>query len=145
MPTLSGSLTPQGAMIDVKLMQSPRRVAAKKRANQPFAQPVIVRALIDTGAGCSALDRNVITQLDLSHHGVAWIHTPSTGLSLAARNTYDVFLILGEGSPNPLTMTIPVVESDFASEGFYVLIGRDVLARCVLTYNGPQSLFELRF
>ena len=40
-------------------------------------------------------------------------------------------------------LTLPVIESDFASQGFFALIGRDVLQFRRLIYDGPTDAFEL--
>lgn len=145
MPVLTGQIALFGPTIEVKVMPSPQRVAALKKAGQAFAQPITVIGLVDTGASCSALDRTIITRLELEFRGATPIHTPSTGPAHEMRDQYDVSFVLGEAQPGPLEMTLPVIESDFASEGFFALIGRDGLRRCVLTYDGPADKFTLSF
>jgi hypothetical protein len=145
MHVLKGRISKLGPMIDVKVMQSSQRVAALKRARMPYTQPVTVLALLDTGAGSSALDRQVVTSLGLGPTGIIKIHTPSTGTKYEERSLYDASLVIGEGYPTPLALTLPVLESDFASEGFLALIGRDVLDQCFLMYDGPAATFSLFF
>jgi hypothetical protein len=145
MPILTGRISPEGPTIDIKVMQSPQRVAALKKANRPFASPSTVVGLIDTGASSSALDRIVIAGLDLQHRGVVSIHTPSTGPGYETRDEYDACLVLGETSLRPMVLTLPVIGCDFSSQGFLALIGRDVLRHCKLAYDGPLDLFTLEF
>lgn len=145
MGRLEGVLTERGPMVDVKLMLTAQRVAALKRAGRPFPQPMTVRALIDTGASCSAIDRNLARGLDLQPSGIVPIHTPSTGSAYEERLQYDVSMVLGEDQDNPLVVTMPVIESDFASEGFLALVGRNVLDLCVLVYDGPARTFTLEW
>ena len=105
----------------------------------------MITALIDTGAGCTAIDRHIATRLALEPRGVTKIHNPSTGTAYEERNLYDATLVIGEGYPTPLVVTLPVMESDFASQGFSALIGRDILDQCFLMYDGPAATFTLFF
>lgn len=42
--------------------------------------------------------------------------------------------------------TIAVTEHEFFNaQGFHALIGRDVLSRCILIYNGQIGLFTLGY
>jgi hypothetical protein len=145
MHVLKGSIRNRGPMIDVKVMQSEQRVEALKRLNQPYAQPVTIVGLVDTGAGCTAIDRNIAQRLALEPRGVTKIHTPSTGSDYEDRNLFDASLVIGEGYAKPLVVTLPVIESDFASQGFLALIGRDILDKCFLMYDGSTSMFTLFF
>jgi hypothetical protein len=145
MSIIKGRLDPYGPMVEAKVMQSPQRVAALKKAGRSFSPPLIVQGLLDTGASCSALDRRIIASLELEIRGTTAIHTPSTGAGFETRNQYDVTLVLGESQSGPLELTLPVIESDFASQGFFALIGRDVLRRCVFTYLGPADEYTLSF
>ncbi len=145
MHVLKGRVHGRGPMIDVKVMQSSQRVAALKQANLPYVHPVTILGLLDTGAGCSALDRGVIRTLGLNPTGMIKIHTPSTGTNYEERNLYDASLVIGEGYPKPLAVTLPILESDFASEGFLALIGRDILDQCFMMYDGPAASYTLFF
>lgn len=145
MGTLSGRIEPWGPMVHLKVMQSPQRVAALKAAGLPFAAPATVLALLDTGASGPAIDRFIAAALQLEYRGVASIHTPSTGAGYDTRNEFDACFVLGETQSDPLVLTLSVIESDFASEGFYALVGRDVLGHCVLRYDGPNDTFTLDF
>jgi hypothetical protein len=145
MPILTGQIEAQGPILYVKVMQSPQRVAFLKKVGRHYAPPVAARSIIDTGAAGTALDRTLITALGLEHCGVVSIHTPSTGSAYVQRNQFDASLVLGDEQPDPLILTLPVIECDFASEGFLALIGRDVLNRCQFHYDGPAGTFTRVF
>lgn len=146
MPIISGRVTEQhGAAVFVKVMQSPQLVAAIKKLGLRYTTPTSVLAILDTGASCSALDGIVVAAMALQYHGPAEIHTPSTGSGVEHRDTFDASLVLGETESTPLTTTVPVISCEFASRGFYALIGRDILRRCVLTYDGPGNTFQLEW
>ena len=41
---------------------------------------------------------------------------------------------------------MPVVASElFQAQGYHALLGRDILQRCVLTYNGSVGIFTLAY
>jgi hypothetical protein len=40
---------------------------------------------------------------------------------------------------------LPVMELPLSYLGYQVIIGRDVLAKCVLLYNGPRQRFAMRY
>jgi hypothetical protein len=145
MGRLEGRLTERGPMIDVKIMLTAQHVEALKRAGKPYAAPMTIRGLVDTGASSSCVDRNIVVGLGLAARGVVAIHTPSSGDAYEERLQYDACLVLGEGQGDALVLTLPVIESDFASQGFLALIGRDVLKSCRLIYDGPAETFTVEW
>jgi hypothetical protein len=61
---------------------------------------------------------------------------------------YDVSLTIPSTTNKPSLFhhTIPVVEAQLLlPQGFHVLLGRDVLRGCLLTYDGANGLFSLAF
>ena len=58
---------------------------------------------------------------------------------------YDVSFVLGETETTSLIVPAPVIESEFATEGFLALLGRDVLRHCRFIYDGPEKLFTLEY
>ena len=74
--------------------------------------------------------------------------TPSTGNTPERADEYDCgVLIFAETTENPYAIrNLPVVETRLLqSQGFHALIGRDVLAKCVLNYNGSANTYTLAF
>jgi len=90
----------------------------------------------------------VLGQLNLTPTGSALVNTPSTGEQAASADQYDVSLMV-LSSPNvpPLIhRNIAVLESKLLSaQGFHVLLGRDILGGCLLTYDGLNGLFSLAY
>lgn len=138
-------MMPWGPSMYVKVMQSEHRVTALKKAGRKFSAPVDILGLIDTGASISALDFNVIRRLDIPPRGSIAIHTPSTGTAYENRYTHDVCLVLGETETTSLIITTPIIGIELASQGFYALLGRDVLRHCRLVYDGPQGSITLEY
>jgi hypothetical protein len=145
MPILTGSIGPWGPTINVKIMQSNQRVHSLKQAGLPFSSPQVVLGLIDTGASISAVDETVIASLGLAPRSPISIHTPSTGPAYEKRTTHEALVILGETVGKPLSKTILILGCELASQGFFALIGRDLLQHCRFVYDGPRNSFTLEY
>lgn len=101
--------------------------------------------MVDTGANVTCIDPEILQRLRLSPRGIASLYTPSSGNQGHQANEYDVSLALVHPK---LTMTfnaIPVVESELAVQGIQGLIGRDLLSRCLLVYDGAAGRFTIAF
>jgi hypothetical protein len=146
MPSVNLNILPLGAVIDVHIGVSGPRREALAQAHQPIPPPVACRLLIDTGASCTCVDEGVIQQLQLSPSGVVNIHTPSTSAHQThACQQYDISLILPHPAISRVFSAIPVIQSSFAHQGMDGLLGRDLLASCLLVYNGELGIYTLSF
>ena len=127
-----------------------RRLTAKvEYGQQPVPNPVQIRGLVDTGASGTCVDPSVLTTLGLSPTGSVTVNTPSTGTQPHVADQYDVSLMIPGAHPThaPLVVqNLPVMCAELlVPQGFHVLIGRDILSRCLLNYNGPMNLFTLAY
>jgi hypothetical protein len=114
----------------------------------PVPQRVPARALLDTGASISLIDPKIPQLLGLSPTGTASILTASTGHTPFTCNEYDVSITLphGEDGIELLFEYVPVAESTFhPAEGCDVIIGRNILADCLLVYDGKARTFCFSF
>ena len=74
--------------------------------------------------------------------------TPSTVDGAVPSDQYDIGLyIYALTTEQPYNVrNLPVVEAPLLQQqGFHALIGRDVLSKCVLVYNGAISTYTLAF
>ena len=71
--------------------------------------------------------------------------TPTTGTTPVNCNQYDVHITLVHARLNWNFWALPVVESIVLHQGFHVLLGRDVLGICHLSYQGYAGTFSLCF
>ena len=135
-------------MVNAAVTVSEPRAAALKAANQPSPPPVPIRALIDTGASGTCVDPSVLLSLQLTPTGTVSVATPSTGTVPFVAPQYDVAIVI-PGGPGDTPLIIPAVAvlatELLAPQGFHALIGRDILARCILHYNGSTGLFTIAF
>ena len=62
--------------------------------------------------------------------------------------TYDVCIGIyaaRQGDLHFISDTIQVTATDLAGRGFQALIGTDILAKCILHYNGADGFFTLAY
>lgn len=114
---------------------------------QAVPRPVLGVALVDTGASRTVVDAEAVEQLGLSPIGVADFNTAA---GPSSRPVY------------PARLEFPALETqiDFSSIGgvdltgqtlpdgetqFVCLIGRDILSRGVLIYNGIGGMWTIAF
>lgn len=137
---------PGGPIVDAFVGVSHARASALVASKQVVPNPVTLRALIDTGASCTCIDPAAIASLGLAPTGVTQVLTPSTGTTPHQANTYDVSVWIPCGTMMPLSIAnLPVTESNLAAQGIQALIGRDVLGRCILVYNGQEQILSLAY
>jgi hypothetical protein len=147
MSILAGTVSPSGAIIEIAIGVSGPRADAMRAAGQTPPAPEIINVLIDTGASSSVIDSSVIQKLGLIPTGVTPILTPSTGSVPHNCNQYDValWILMGTQGVHRVSLLIPVIEADLSRQGIEGLIGRDVLSKGTLWYNGQQNTLSLAF
>lgn len=109
--------------------------------------PVVVRALVDTGASGTCVAPAIVRQLGLVPSGTVTMHTPSTAGKPVVRSQFDVAvgIFMDSDEVHIPSLIIPVVESDLACQGIQALIGRDVLENGILIYDGRPRSVTLAF
>jgi hypothetical protein len=140
MPSIQGKCQRGlGPVLGVQIAVGQDDEEALRRSGKTAPAPVAIAALIDIGAGRTVLQRGIAGQLGLLSVGTARPITASgTGRSASI---YAVRLILSPA----LVFEITVVEMPLPSPHVQCLIGRDVLDRGVLVYDGPAGVFSLTF
>jgi hypothetical protein len=101
--------------------------------------------LIDTGATRSCVDSKVIASLGVKPIGVAV--TGTAGGPVQQYRYPARFRFPGEGLEIEFSSVIGVnlAGQSIGGRDIIVLLGRDVLSRCILIYNGPGGFFTLAF
>ena len=95
-------------------------------------------ALIDTGASNTCIDDDVARELGLPVIDIA--HMQSASHAKHQCNVYPVTIDI----PGVVNLNSPrTMGAALAGQGLLALIGRDVLGRCTLFYNGPLGQITL--
>ena len=148
MPLVTCPLAPEGAMVDVRIGWSAGQIRTLRAAHWPIPQAVDLRAIIDTGADVSALDRSVVQSLQLPVGGIIPANVPGgSGLIFTSEHEAGLTNLApqGSGQADLIVSDLLVLELDLASLGYQALIGRDILARCRFLYDGPHRQFTLEY
>ena len=148
MPHFSLSFDGGGPLLRMVVAVSDARALALQTAGKAIPQAQVVTALVDTGASSTCIDPAILQALELTATGSCDVHTPSTAGAPAKLEQYDVGLMIrgSDASQSPLIFPVmPVIATPLSPQGIQALIGRDLLAHCVLHYNGSTGLFTLAF
>ena len=147
MPSITLANTAAGPLLSVVLLPSAPRQAALKAAGvavPPFTTGIF---LVDSGASNTVVDAALISPLGLTATGATMCHTPSTGKQALPFNQYDVMVIIPGPANEPawIIEALPIMECDLSVQGIQGLIGRDLLDRAILIYNGAAKTFSLAY
>ena len=119
----------------------PSRELIATFGSDSVAAPVPVSALIDSGAAITVIAPETAALLGLKSVGAVPLHTPTTIEPVICRQFHvNVYV-----SRDFVLENIVVVEAALTGQSFQCLIGRDVLARGVFTYEGVHNRFRLTF
>lgn len=127
--------------VEVAVSSSLARYLAEKKL--PIPEPVKGMALIDSGATGSAVDREVIGQLGVKPMGERTVFTaggPDRQNRYAAR-----FIFLRPKMSFEFSSVIGanLKGQSVVGRDLIVLLGRDVLSRCIFIYNGVNASYTL--
>ena len=147
-PHLTIPFTSGQPILNVAVGVSQKRQAQMAKLGLPVPNVIFVRGFVDTGASRTGVDNRVLHKLGTlsSPTGVLSVRTPSTGKTAHTLRQYDIGLVLVHSARQyKWCELLAVTGNDFSTSGFDVLIGRDVLAGCVLVYDGGANSFILAF
>jgi hypothetical protein len=118
---------------------------AMKAAGQTPPSAITVKFLLDTGASSTVVDEKIIAPLKLVPTGQIMVNTPTTGAASVARFQYDIALMLYHVDNSRFFQNLPVIATDLSGQNIGGLLGRDILSKCLLVYNGLGDRFALAF
>ena len=150
MPHFTLQVGPNGPVVDALVAVSSARLAALRIANEAVPAPVAIRALIDTGASNTCIEPSVLQSLHLSPTGQISVTTPTTGGTPMQCDQYDVGILIPSGSSaspfmDGTVMVMAAQPSSLHQQGIQGLIGRAILSKCLLQYNGDMGFFTLAY
>lgn len=148
MSLITAEIAPEGAVIDLLVGVSENRRAVLVRNGLAVPAEVALRAQIDTGSFATGMMPETFSRLGILPFERISVRTPSTprGESCPC-DRYHVGLALVSGmARTPFPGGYVIASEDFSpEEHIQAIIGRDILDRCYLTYDGPHKTFSLAF
>lgn len=144
MPILHFELDLSGRpIVDLAVMVSSVDLALEP--DQTYA-PYPVKALVDTGAGRSQVDVAILNSFGIGQSGDIKIFTASTGEDFIRMPLFLIDLFFTGDAPGLLAQNLQVVGSDrLSGTRVDMLLGRDVLNRCLLVHDGVKRRFTLAY
>ncbi len=145
MPHLLLPISPSGALLPIFIGVSASRATALKAAGQPVPNSILASGLVDTGASGICIDPSIALQLSLQAIDIGYMLTPSTGDVPQPTPIYDISLSVQHTNSSLDFDSVPAMESKLSNQGFTVLIGRNILSKCILIYDGVSGIYTLAF
>jgi len=144
MPRIRGSVDADGATAIVTVRISGDAELFLRQHGRLVPGPMHVTALLDIGASCSAVHPEVLRRLNSQESG--FLPLAVIGEDGRRENkelpVHDLRILLGDFEP---AFHVQAVAAVPVTPTVYVLVGRDILDRCKLFYNGPKGEFRLSF
>ena len=133
-------------VVTLYVSPSEPQIEARQAIGERSPPPVGIVAMVDTGASRSFVQRSVIEQLGVEPVGEDLVYTASSGPEPELLGVYAVQMFFPGMTGGVLDPDLRVIGSDgMVGLGVQALIGRDLLGRCLLFWNGPESQFTLAF
>ncbi len=124
-----GNLQEQGPTVQIRV--TPPRLFGKKPDRSKESFPLT--ALIDTGSSATVLKTGIPSFIGLHPTSNACVHTASSRDIVC--DEFAVSFIFSHG----FKIRTTALELPVHTQGIDCLIGRDVLAQCLMTYIGPEN------
>lgn len=130
-----------GPTLHVVASVPPVMAQALTKAGTPLPTPETGKGLLDTGAGITGIDEDAAKRL-----GLPAINTIdlASATHVVKAPVYVISLDVPTATGLQLE-TVAVVGMSLASQGLLMLIGRDLLQHCHMSYNGPFGMITLSY
>ncbi len=147
MPILTLRFDQGRPVVDLFVATSTTETARLRKEGLEVPAPQTITALVDTGASMTKVARSVLVDdLKMQPVGLVYEHTASTGKVPIGLGLYAVYLGVDGVANGVLAYDLPVTEAwDLSGLGVQALLGRDVLDRSLLVYQGPERGATLAF
>jgi hypothetical protein len=146
MPIFSGFVVPQrGILFNATLELTATAAQARAQSGHAPIHPVQLRALLDIGADVTFVDQQTLTAMMQGVLPVRMGIIPSPQQAWQPTPVYLLHLSIQDpqgGQPFDLP-TQEIHQGDFSLPYCQAVIGRDILSRCLLSYDGTQGVYAL--
>ena len=139
-------ITPLGPVTLIGVGVSQVRRKALQLINREFPARRAASALLDTGSSGTMVDSAIISTLGLAPRDTTRLITPSTGSKAVDLYVYDLSIwLLGSQPGDTLEILTQAIGTNLKRHGVGMLLGRDILADCIMLYNGASKTCTLSF
>jgi hypothetical protein len=150
MPQLNGQLAEWsgiafGPIISVMVLPPDALVQSWREAGVDAPSLGPQRAIVDTGASQTFLDRSVVNFLRLRPHGRAPLSSTTTRKMGEFTELFPAEIRIFNETGDVMKKEVMAGVFSMSGPDITVLIGWDILQYCALTCDGPNRLFTLTF
>ena len=128
-----------GPIIEVSIFPSLASCLNLEKKNQKIPN-FKAKALIDTGASSSCITQKIVEALEIRPHDIQDVLTPAGKVQ---QEFYDVGIRLPISNQTIIPVSSPC--ANLSEQFIDVLLGRDILSKCTLFYNGSGNSFVLHY
>jgi hypothetical protein len=147
MPTLSGPITADGAVITISLGVSEARRRTMQRVNLPVPLRSVLRVVVDPGSAMTLADEvRGIGPLRVRPRRQQGVVSSASGLTVNLHSMYELSVELLDDGGHPLMYwpRVGVLGTTYDPAAVVQgVFGRDLLADCVFHYDGKGGRFSL--
>jgi hypothetical protein len=133
MPVLSLKINPQRGVL------LPVRVGA---VGTPSHRHTEHHALLDTGAEHSSIDQALASEIGLQAVDRTKLVTPTTPEG-EERTVYTAALCIEAPGMVSELPSVRLSSAELSAQGFSLILGRDILSRMMLVWDGPAGIVRL--
>jgi len=144
MPQLAVSISPYGAVTQVRIRPGPSQVQALQAAGQPVPAETAILGTLDTGAGVTAVDDSVLGGRGMRAANGCQASVPGS-YALASGRRYEIDVGLTDDLGNVHWFTLDVCGLPVAHGVSNALLGRDFLSRFEFRYDGRGGQATLQW
>ncbi len=147
MNTVTGVIHERGVVVRVYVGWSQGDTWDAESEGKVTVEPEEVDAQIDTGASITIIDKSIADALGLPLKGTVKLVDAVHG-KVDTKDLHHVCLWLKAQSAGPAKYHDRVgvaVTEDLSQQGFKALLGRDILASYVFSYNGKTNTYALQW
>ena len=145
MPSITGNVLGNGILIEVLIGVSRPLEEALRRAGGDIPVQQHATFVVDTGADRTTIDSHLVRRLGLEPVTQTRVVTFNSGSAGHLADTYAASLQIKNASDTPWTDRTMRVLGGNLPHGLEGIVGRDVLDRVHLEYNGPIRRFYIRY
>lgn len=134
----SNDLEKEGPILEVHFLISSELEKKYRKENKTIPEPIIIKALIDTGASACVIKKEIPEKLGLKPTGIIKICTPSC----KDHECYQYFMRMVIPT-HGLIYEGPFISAPLEGQDVNCLMGRDSLKTGILIYIGYMNQFTL--
>lgn len=146
MPVADLRVHRNGLLVEVSLGPSAPLRALLWKQSKPVPPAISATFLVDTGADTTMVSEQFMRSLGLAPTSQTRVITSTTGTKGEVCDVYGIELILLPHVAQPRRWgAVEVLARPLLNQGTDGLLGRDLLAQLVLTYDGPRAAANITY